>query len=188
MKSSGVGQSNSAPIVIRLNDIVFECPKCCKNIAVDQDAEGAIVQCPQCGTDVIVPPKPSAAAFTAQPPSSHQTHMTPPPPTKVDIQPQTPQIQTQHVEAAALQAKLAVLSAKIKELQHRRADLIAKIMGHIDAVNRILEQLGGLQGAENEAFREWSHIEEKITTAKRAGELSAAAKKTGAVGNDSPQQ
>lgn len=106
----------------------------------------------------------------------------------MDIQPQTPQIQTQHVEAAALQARLTVLSAKIKELQHRRADLIAKTMGHIDAVNRILEQLGGLQGAENEAFREWSHIEEKITTAKRASECSAAAKRTGAVGNDSPQQ
>jgi len=63
-----------------------------------------------------------------------------------------------------------MLSMQLKELQHQRASLIARMMVHVDEVNRILEQLGGLQGVENETHREWSHIREKITTAKQAGD------------------
>jgi len=168
MRNSGMGQSSSAPFVIRSNDIVFECPKCGKNLVVDQDAEGLTVHCPQCGTEVIVPPKPSAAAA---PPTVYHAHTAvPPPPAQMEVQPQITQVQTQYVETAVLHSRLTMLSTQIKELQRQRASLIARMMVHVDEVNRILEQLGGLQGAENETHHEWNHIREKIISAKQTGD------------------
>ena len=84
-------------------------------------------------------------------------------------QPQTTQVQTQYLDTAVLHSRLTTLSTHIKELQHQRASLIARMMVHVDEVNRILEQLGGLQGAENDTHREWNHIREKITSAKQTG-------------------
>lgn len=172
MKDSGMGQSNSAPFVIRSNDIVFECPKCGKNLVVDQDAEGLTVLCPQCGTEVIVPPRPSVAPA---PPSTYRAPPKapppPPPPAQKEVQPQVTQLQAQHVDTAALHTRLAALSAQLKELQRQRAGLISRMMVHVEEVNRILEQLGGMQGAENEVHREWSRIREETTNAKRAGDV-----------------
>jgi small-conductance mechanosensitive channel len=137
---------------------------------VDERGEGLIVQCPQCGTDVIVPPK--SVAPTPPPPPHRATTAasSPQPPARMEVPSQIAQIQIRHVETAALQIQLATLSTQLKELQDRRADLIAKMMGHIDEVNHILEELGGLQGAEKEIHREWDRIVEGITTAERTGE------------------
>jgi DNA-directed RNA polymerase subunit RPC12/RpoP len=168
MKSQSTGQLSSPGIVITPRDILFECPKCGKSLAVDQDAEGLIVPCQQCGADVIVPPKPSAVPVSLQP--RHAPTAASPPPARTEVAPQIAQIQTQHVETADLKDRLAALSTQLKELQNRHADLIAKMMGHIDEVNHILEQLGGLQGAENEAHLEWNRIVEEITTAKQTSE------------------
>ena len=91
------------------------------------------------------------------------------PPPHEEAQPQIAQVQTQYVETAALQARLAMLSMQLKELQHQRGSLIARMMVHVDEVNRILEQLGGLQGAENDVRREWNRVSESITTAGQTG-------------------
>ena len=44
------------------------------------------------------------------------------------------------------------------------------MMGRIDEVSHILEELGGLQGAEKDIHREWDLIVDGITTAGRTGE------------------
>ena len=88
----------------------------------------------------------------------------------MEVPSQIAQIQIRHVETAALQIQLATLSTQLKELQDRRADLIAKMMGRIDEVSHILEELGGLQGAEKDIHREWDLIVDGITTAGRTGE------------------
>ena len=106
----------------------------------------------------------------------------------MELPPHITQIPTQHIEAAALQARLTTLSKRIKELQGQRTDIIAKMMGHIDEVNHALEQLGGLQGALNEASREWTRIVEEITTAKRTGEFSTTVNPAGTTGSSLPQR
>ncbi|MCS6771738.1 MAG: zinc-ribbon domain-containing protein [Kiritimatiellae bacterium] len=40
---------------IRETDIVFECPKCGKSLAIDERGAGLIVRCPQCQEDIQVP-------------------------------------------------------------------------------------------------------------------------------------
>ena len=93
-----------------------------------------------------------------------------PPPAPVEEQPETTQVKTQYLDTAVLHSRLVTLSAQIKEIQHQRASLIARMMVHIDETNRILEQLGGLQGNENEIHREWNNIHEKITAARQTGD------------------
>ena len=169
MKSPGALQSSPPTVVILPHDILFDCPKCRKSLAVDQNGEGMIVQCPQCGTDVIVPPKPRAATG---PPPSFSTHTPTPLPlqlARMEVPSQITQIHTQHTETEVLQTRLAVLSTRIKELQGQRADLIARMMSHIDEVNRIFERLGGLQGAENEIHRGWDRVVEEITRSRQTG-------------------
>ena len=150
-----------------------------------------IIDCPQCGTEVIVPPKLSAP--TAPPPANQAQTTAPPPPPRVEVvqggakrraaeqmaapppsaqmeeQPQPTQVQTQYLDTAVLHSRLVTLSAQLKELQHQRASLIARMMVHVEEVNRILEQLGGLQGIENGTHREWNNIREKITTSRQPG-------------------
>src|SRR5438445_13875992 len=60
---------NPTELVLSPRDILFECPSCGKSLVVDEAAEGLIVDCPQCRTNVIVPPKPAPAA----PPQPAQT-------------------------------------------------------------------------------------------------------------------
>ena len=88
----------------------------------------------------------------------------------MEEQPETTQVKTQYLDTAVLHSRLVTLSAQIKEIQHQRASLIARMMIHIDEANRILEQLGGLQGIENETHREWNNIRGKITAARQTGD------------------
>jgi ankyrin repeat protein len=47
-------------VVVTPNDILFECPNCDKSMVIDKAAGGMVVECPQCHTEVIVPPKTSS--------------------------------------------------------------------------------------------------------------------------------
>ena len=40
---------------IRDTDIVFDCPKCGKNLVIDYRGAGLQIQCSDCGTQVLVP-------------------------------------------------------------------------------------------------------------------------------------
>lgn len=40
---------------VQPGDIVFNCPKCTKSLAIDPRAAGYTVTCPDCGTEVQVP-------------------------------------------------------------------------------------------------------------------------------------
>src|SRR5258706_16166868 len=59
MAGSESVSSKTNELAITPRDILFACPSCGKNLVVDEAAEGMIVNCPQCKTAVIVPPKPA---------------------------------------------------------------------------------------------------------------------------------
>jgi transcription initiation factor IIE alpha subunit len=40
---------------VKPTDIVFECPKCGKSLAIDPQGAGYVVTCPDCGSDMQVP-------------------------------------------------------------------------------------------------------------------------------------
>ena len=41
---------------VQPTDIIFECPKCGKSLAIDPRGAGLVVACPDCKTEVQVPP------------------------------------------------------------------------------------------------------------------------------------
>ena len=58
---SEYGEQASSEIVIASSDVLFECPNCGKSMVIDEVAAGLMVQCEQCQSNVIVPPKPNAS-------------------------------------------------------------------------------------------------------------------------------
>jgi predicted RNA-binding Zn-ribbon protein involved in translation (DUF1610 family) len=57
---SEYGEQTGLEIVIASSDVLFECPSCGKSMVIDGVATGMMVECEQCRTNVIVPPKPDA--------------------------------------------------------------------------------------------------------------------------------
>ena len=61
-----------------MSDIVFNCPKCGKSLATDEEAAGLTVQCPDCSQAIVIPHKavavqPSPATpMPASPPAAQQ--------------------------------------------------------------------------------------------------------------------
>lgn len=53
-------------------DIIFDCPKCGQELAVDSSGAGTELNCPSCGEKIVVPAAPagSAATLASPPPSS----------------------------------------------------------------------------------------------------------------------
>ncbi|MCF7837595.1 MAG: hypothetical protein K9N49_03105 [Candidatus Marinimicrobia bacterium] len=49
-------ENSAAGAEITENDILFDCPYCEKSLTIDRSAEGLVIQCPDCGQDVEVPP------------------------------------------------------------------------------------------------------------------------------------
>lgn len=53
-------------------DIIFDCPKCNQELAVDSTGAGSELNCPSCGEKIVVPPAPAGRAdVPVSPPGEH---------------------------------------------------------------------------------------------------------------------
>jgi DNA-directed RNA polymerase subunit RPC12/RpoP len=59
-------EQTAPEIVVTPYDILFECPNCDKSMVIDEAAAGMMVECLQCHTNVIVPPRTSAPVGSEQ--------------------------------------------------------------------------------------------------------------------------
>jgi DNA-directed RNA polymerase subunit RPC12/RpoP len=57
-------------------DIIFNCPHCEQELAVDSSGAGSEIECPACSETILIPEK-----STAAPPAAESEHAAPPPPT-----------------------------------------------------------------------------------------------------------
>ena len=48
-------------------DIIFDCPKCGQQLAVDSTGAGSELNCPSCGEKIVVPPAPAGPAGVPAP-------------------------------------------------------------------------------------------------------------------------
>jgi len=51
-------------------DIIFNCPKCEQELAVDSAGAGSEITCPSCGEKIVIPQAPAPAGY-AGPPGAH---------------------------------------------------------------------------------------------------------------------
>jgi len=48
-------------------DIIFNCPKCQQELAVDSAGAGSEINCPSCGEKIVIPQAPAPAGYTGPP-------------------------------------------------------------------------------------------------------------------------
>ena len=134
-------------------DIAFDCPACGKSLIVDEAAEGMIVDCPQCRTNVIVPPK----SARAEPLTTA---------TKRESAP------AEHVPSGAgdvtPQKRLATLAGQLKEIQAQRTEVTNRIATRLNEVNRDLVMIARLETAQQQILKEWIQLVERISPARPA--------------------
>ena len=134
--------------VVTTTDILFECPSCGKSLVVDEAAEGIIIDCPQCHTNVIVPPQSKKAA-------------PPPPALKVEAKP------IAEAKPAAPKPspenRLAVLAGQLKEIQAQRTEVTSRIAARLNDVNRDLVMLARLETSQQQTLSEWNQLVEKAS-------------------------
>jgi DNA-directed RNA polymerase subunit RPC12/RpoP len=51
-------------------DIIFNCPKCEQELAVDSSGAGSEINCPACGEKIVIPAAPKTAAPATHPPTA----------------------------------------------------------------------------------------------------------------------
>jgi hypothetical protein len=147
--------------IVTTTDILFECPSCGKSLVVDEAAEGMIIDCPQCHTNVIVPPQSTKAAAAP-----------PPTPLKVESKPIA-----EGKSAAAnvpLEKRLAALAGQLKEIQAQRTEVTSRIAARLNDVNRDLVMLARLETSQQQTLSEWNQLVEKTSTAPMADEVDAS--------------
>ncbi len=147
---------------VTASDIVFDCPGCGKSLVVDQAAEGMIVDCPQCRTIVIVPPK---STRSASPPSSTKEESRISAPTKLGP-PDTAE--------DSLQKRLSVLAGQLKEIQAQRTEVTGRIAVRLNDVNRDLVIIARLETSQQQILGEWNQLVEKIAADRAVIESEAA--------------
>lgn len=140
------------------SDILFECPSCGKSLVVDEAAEGMIIDCPRCRTNVIVPPRSTVSA-------------PPPPALKVESKP----IAEGKSAAANVspEKRLGVLTGQLKEIQSQRTEVSSRIATRLNEVNRDLVMLARLDTSQQQILSEWNQLAERITAAPMADEVGA---------------
>ena len=141
-------------------DILFECPACGKSLVVDETAEGLIVDCPQCRTNVVVPPKPAGSA-PAPTPSATKEQSKPRDEAKsssADGPPRT---------------RLSILADQLKEIQAQRTEITSRIASRLNDVNRDLVMLARLGTSQQQILSEWNQLVEK-TMSDREADVSEA--------------
>src|ERR1051326_2526380 len=132
-------------------DIEFECPACSKSLVVDEAAEGMIVDCPQCRTNVIVPPKsvkaePLATAAKHDPTPAEQWQSGP-----GDLTPQK---------------RFATLAGQLKEIQAQRTEVTNRMATRLNEVNRDLVMIARLETSQQQILKEWIQLVEKLTPSR----------------------
>jgi DNA-directed RNA polymerase subunit RPC12/RpoP len=55
-------------------DIIFDCPKCEQELAVDSTGAGSEITCPSCGEKIVIPPAPAPAGYSGPPGVSDPAH------------------------------------------------------------------------------------------------------------------
>ena len=145
--------------MVTTTDILFECPSCGKSLVVDEAGEGMIIDCPQCRTNVIVPPQSTKAAA-------------PPAALKVESKP------IAEGKSAAVnvppERRLAVLAGRLKEIQAQRTEVTSRIAARLNDVNRDLVMLARLETSQQQALSEWNQLVERISAAPMPDEVDAS--------------
>lgn len=52
-------------------DIIFDCPKCNQELAVDSTGAGSEISCPSCGEKIVIPASSSSRSLPTTPPPAH---------------------------------------------------------------------------------------------------------------------
>jgi len=138
---------------VTVSDILFECPACGKSLVVDDTAEGMIIDCPQCRTNVIVPPKstkptPSPAAMKDEPKPVEVSKAAP-----ADVSPRK---------------RIAVLAGQLKEIQSQRTEVTGRMAARLNDVNRDLVMMARLETSEQQIISEWNQLVDKISSAPQS--------------------
>jgi len=55
-------------------DIIFDCPKCEQELAVDSAGAGSEINCPSCGEKIVIPQPPAPAGYSGPPGGSDAAH------------------------------------------------------------------------------------------------------------------
>ena len=148
--------------MVTTTDILFECPSCGKSLVVDEAGEGMIIDCPQCRTNVIVPPQSTKAAA----PSTAL---------KVESKPiaegKSAAANVPHVPP---EKRLAALAGRLKEIQAQRTEVTSRIAARLNDVNRDLVMLARLETSQQQTLSEWNQLVEKTSAAPAADEVDAS--------------
>ena len=143
---------------VSATDIQFDCPACGKSLVVDQAAEGMIVDCPQCRTNVIVPPKSSKVAATLAPAMSEKSEK--------DSRLLSEDSVASGTMESSLQQHLSVLSGQLKEIQAQRTEVTGRIASRLNDVNRDLVIIARLETSQQQILSEWNRLVEKISATR----------------------
>jgi DNA-directed RNA polymerase subunit RPC12/RpoP len=132
-------------------DILFECPSCGKSLVVDEQAQGLIIDCPQCHINVIVPPKPH---FAIAPPSSSAAT------SRITGEPKSPAATSKAGASgsASVQDRLAALGSQLRELQTQRTEISNRLASRLNELNRDLVMLARLETTQQQVLSEWSQL------------------------------
>jgi DNA-directed RNA polymerase subunit RPC12/RpoP len=146
-------KARTTDTTVTTSDILFECPACGKSLVVDDTAEGMIIDCPQCRTNVIVPPKstkpaPSPMGMKEEPKPVEVSKSAP-----VDVSPRK---------------RIAVLAGQLKEIQSQRTEVTGRMAARLNDVNRDLVMMARLETSEQQIISEWNQLIEKISGAPQS--------------------
>lgn len=139
----------ASEIVVTPYDILFECPNCDKSMVIDEAAAGMMVECLQCHTNVIVPPRTSAPAGSEQLIEASESLL----------------LATQRGDSAAVNAALAQgADVNAANYDSMTALMFAAQQGNEDCVRALIDR-----GADLEAKR--VDGETAVTLAQRASQF-----------------
>jgi DNA-directed RNA polymerase subunit RPC12/RpoP len=148
--------------MVTTTDILFECPSCGKSLVVDEAGEGMIIDCPQCRTNVIVPPQSTKVAA-------------PPTALKVESKPIAEgKSAAANVPHVLPEKRLAALAGRLKEIQAQRTEVTSRIAARLNDVNRDLVMLARLETSQQQILSEWNQLVERISAAPMADEVDAS--------------
>jgi DNA-directed RNA polymerase subunit RPC12/RpoP len=152
---------------VSATDIPFDCPACGKSLVVDEAAEGLIVDCPQCRTNVIVPPK-SSRPETSEKDSRFLSEDSRPR-KRSGIEPNPDEAVdsvTLGTMEPSLEQRLAVLSGQLKEIQAQRTEVTGRIASRLNDVNRDLVIIARLETSQQQILSEWNRLVERISATR----------------------
>jgi hypothetical protein len=124
-----------------------------------------IVDCPQCRTNVIVPPR---STTRSEPPAS-ATRATP----SKEESKFTEEVRSVATDVPA-QKRLAILAGQLKELQTQRGEVTGRIASRLNEVNRDLVMLARLETSQQQILSEWNQLVEKVSPGSQPEDADAS--------------